>query len=85
MTDQINEMIEEIEVQNEDPEYKVGKVICDRLNVRSEPSVTSEIITTFKKNQEMLIDDVNSTKEFYSIFTESGIEGYCMKQFIAVE
>jgi len=33
---------------------------------------------------ELMIDENESTEEFYKVFTIAGIEGFCMKKFIAI-
>ena len=64
----------------------VGSVYrCDVLNVRAKPWSTSGIIGTIKKGSEIMIDEDDSTKDFYKICTASGIEGYCMKEFIELQ
>lgn len=78
--EEINEMIEESE-QNE-PAF--GHVNCKLLNVREAPDAESEVITVLHKGSEVMIDANLSTDEFYSVCTETGVEGFCMRQFIEV-
>lgn len=58
---------------------------CSRLNVRAEPSGTAEIITTIPILTEVSIDINASTDDFYKISTGTGIEGFCMRKYIAVQ
>lgn len=64
----------------------VGIVIeCETLRVRKEPSVDGEILTTIHKGSQVVIDLDKSTSDFYKISYVAGVEGYCMKKFIAVK
>lgn len=64
---------------------KIGKVYgCKRLNVREQPSPSAEIVSEITEGIEVMIDEKASNALFYKICTEHGIEGYCMKKFIAV-
>lgn len=67
-------------------ESKVGVVTdCDRLRVRKTPAVSGSVICTIEKGAAVVIDDADSTAEFYKVCTEAGVEGYCMKKFITVK
>lgn len=57
---------------------------CELLNVRVAPDKDSEILTTVEQGDEIMIDLNTSTDDFYSVCTETGVEGYCMKQFVEV-
>ena len=60
-----------------------GYVNCMRLNVRKDPSVSvGNVINKLNKDDEVLIDLSNSYDIWYKISTASGIEGYCLKEFI---
>ena len=66
------------------PESIIGTVIdCPRLNVRIKPRADAYVICTIDRDSKVMIDEENSTNDFYKICTELGIEGYCMKQFIS--
>lgn len=70
-----------------DPEpIKVeGEVVdCTQMYVRSEPSIDSEPLGIIKCGTKVEIFEVESTLDFYSVCTETGLEGFCMKKFIAV-
>lgn len=66
-------------------EVKIGVVNCNKLNVREEPSLDSTIVCEVNSQTELMIDESESTDDFYKVFTASGIEGFCMKEFIAVQ
>lgn len=64
-------------------ESKVGIVAnCEKLNVRREASLGNNIITTLLAGAALVIDEDSSTDKFYKVITETGLEGYCMRQFI---
>ena len=58
---------------------------CEKLNIRKVPSRNGEIITVIPAGTEVMISMTNSTSEWYNICTCSGIEGFCMKQYIQVD
>lgn len=58
---------------------------CVKLNVRETPQMDSKIRCIINKSSKVQIVEEESTEEFYKVYTESGIEGYCMKDFITIE
>ena len=70
-------------------ETKVGIVAnCEKLNLRRSPLKDSDganIITVLLPGVAVLIDEDESTSNFYKVTTEDGLEGYCMRQFIEVK
>lgn len=63
-----------------------GKVCgCAKLNLRNEPSTDSEILCELDFQEELVIDEDNSTEEFFKVCTATGVEGFCMRQFITGE
>lgn len=69
-------------------ESKVGIVAnCEKLNLRRSPLKDSDganVITVLLPGVAVVIDEDESTPDFYKVITESGLEGYCMRQFIEV-
>lgn len=55
------------------------------LNVRKEPDINSEIIYRLDYSSLVMIDEENSTDEWYKIRTSNNIEGYCMKEYITIK
>lgn len=55
------------------------------LNVRKEPNIDSEIIYRLDYSSLVMIDEENSTDEWYKIRTLNNIEGYCMKEYITLK
>lgn len=79
-TEPVNEAIENID------NVKLGVVSdCIKLNVRKEPKVGAPITCEVDCGTELMIDEKESTDEFYKVCTAAGIEGFCMKKFIAVQ
>lgn len=70
-------------------ESKVGVVSnCQKLNLRRSPLKDSDganIITELLPGIAVVIDEDESTPNFYKVITEDGLEGYCMRQFIEVK
>lgn len=83
--DFMNPPIEEtIEAQTEP--NPVGVVSdCKRLNVRTKPSVDSTPACVVDVGTVLVIVPDESTEEFYKVYTETGIEGYCMKKFVTIK
>ena len=66
-------------------ETVVGVVIgCEKLNIRKEPAINSDVLCTVPVNAVLVIDVNESTNEWYSVITESGCNGYCMKKYVKV-
>jgi uncharacterized protein YgiM (DUF1202 family) len=86
----VNELPEDAEVVDnvippiEDLVLK-GVVNPGRLNVRKQPSKDSEVLEVITRNSEVEIGLDGETDEFYKVRTKSGVEGYCMKEFISIK
>lgn len=81
-----NVEIEADEVQHpvETKSYDLGKVTnCQKLRVRSEPRFGDNVICELDCGTSVMIDKSESTFDYYKIYTETGIEGYCQKPYIA--
>ena len=60
-----------------------GKVInCDKLRVRSKPSLDADIVSVIDKNETLKITGTSKNKIFYKIVTSFGLEGYVQKLFV---
>ena len=57
---------------------------CVKLNVREAASKDSNALCEIILNSKVIVDEENSTDDFYKVTTETGVEGYCMKQYINV-
>lgn len=71
-----------------EPEVKpdvIGVVVgCERLNIRKEPNTSAKILCEATSKSELVIDPDKSTDEWYSVCTSAGVEGFCMKKFVAL-
>ena len=85
------EAVEEVEeVEQEEIKIESAKIFgnvfdCTKLNIRSEPSLDGEIICTVPVSTEVEIDSEKSTNDWFYIYTDTGIEGFCMKKYIRVK
>ena len=93
--DKIDEVIEPVE-ENIKPEIIIedgienneiiGKIInFDKLYVRKDANKDSEPVGIVSKEDDLSIDKVHSTDEFYKVVTSNGLEGYCLKEFVKIE
>lgn len=57
---------------------------CLKLNIRKEPDKDSDVVVVVNCLDELKIDLGNSTDDWYAVCTVTGIEGFCMKKFVAV-
>lgn len=74
------------ETHDESEGIKFGLVTnCKKLNVRERPTVHAPVICEIVCQTELMIDEKESTEEFYKVYTAAGIEGFCMKNFIAIQ
>ena len=76
------------EVINEEPiieEVKGYLTNCSKLNVRATAAKDANVLCILDRDDEVKVVLDNNTSEFYKICTSAGVEGYCMKQFIAVK
>lgn len=70
-----------------EPEVKLIKGVvsnCTKLNLRAESNSDADILCEIPCSTEVEIDKSASTKKFYKVYTATGMEGYCMKDYIVV-
>ena len=70
--------VNEEEIQNE----QLVRVIPNLLNVRFEAEKDATIVTIVSKDDELILLDKEPINGFYHIITKTGIEGYCMVEFV---
>lgn len=78
---------ESAETLVETPEKKNVLAIvvgCAKLNVREKPDGTATVLTVIPVDSEVMVDLDGSTGDFYKVCTAVGIEGFCMKQYLAI-
>lgn len=66
------------EIQNE----QLVRVIPNLLNVRFAAEKDAMIVTVVSQDDELVLLDKESINGFYHIITKTGIEGYCMVEFV---
>ena len=70
--------VTEEEIQNE----QLVRVIPNLLNVRFAAEKDSTIVTIVSKDDELILLDKEPINGFYHIITKTGVEGYCMVEFV---
>ncbi len=58
---------------------------CLSLNLRAEPKTEARILAELTALDKVTVNMDKSTDEFYSVRSSSGVNGYCMRKFIAVK
>ena len=85
----VDNVVVEPEVETTVEDIKNAIVVgCVKLNVRKEPNKDSEVVCVIEEFHELTIDTVQSTNDFYKIYTSVNdvlVEGYCMKKFINIK
>lgn len=77
-TSDLNDNIENNEI--------IGKINgYDKLYVRKEANIDSEPVGIVSKDDDLSIDVIHSTDDFYKVYTSNGLEGYCVKNFVKVD
>ena len=70
--------VTEGEIQNE----QLVRVIPNLLNIRFAAEKDSTIVTIVSKDDKLILLDKEPINGFYHIITKTGIEGYCMVEFV---
>ena len=74
-----------VEEPKEDPTVKGGTVInCGSLNVREKPEADAAVLGVINAGTFVSINKEGSTAEWFKVTTEAGLEGYCVRKFIAL-
>lgn len=55
---------------------------CTRLNVRKKPNRGSEVLTIIEQYEPVIVMLHKSTQKWYYVKTKSGVEGYCMADYV---
>lgn len=76
-------------VPKEQPKTVVGTVAnCTKLNVRTKPSLTANVITVVNAGEKLWIDPAKSNREWFYVAIDNGNQGYngyCMKKFVTAK
>lgn len=54
-----------------------------KVYLRSKPDKNSDPLTVLNENDQIQIMDKEISEDFYKVCTATGLEGYCMKKFVA--
>lgn len=87
----IEEVKETEEIKATEEKEKIMKRLfgivtdCKKLNIRKEPSRSSEKVSVEDVGSELLIETDFDNENWYKVSTASGIDGYCMKEFVTLE
>lgn len=79
----MNPPVEDTKEETASKEALIGVVKkCVKLNIRKQPKIDAEPVTVVDVNTVLMIEPSQSTKEWLKVYTEAGVEGYCMKKFV---
>lgn len=85
--DEVVEATEELPtIDTDGNEPLVGVVCnCERLNIRTAPDKKAEPVAVVNKDTVLMIEyPVNTNSDWFKVYTEAGVEGYCMKEFVEI-
>jgi uncharacterized protein YgiM (DUF1202 family) len=57
---------------------------CTKLNVRVAPVMGATVVCEITRGTKVDVYQDKSTDEWFSVCTESGVEGFCMKKYISI-
>lgn len=74
------------DTHDDSEEVKIGLVAnCKKLNIREKPNIEASVVCEVVCETELMIDEKESTGEFYKVCTAAGVEGFCMRKFISIQ
>lgn len=80
----VTELCTEEETVNE-PHTGSGIVTdCLYLNVRKLPDINADVAVVIDALTQVCVDLDASTEDFYKVRTSDGVEGFCMRKYIAL-
>lgn len=62
-----------------------GVTNCLRLHIHSEPNRESEIVCKVRYLTELDVDLSASVEGWYKVYTATGAEGFCEKEYVTVK
>lgn len=76
-----------VNTEPEKVEETVSAVVvnCAKLNVREEPIPNAKVIAVIDASSEVIICGKEGFGNYYKVCTASGIEGYCVKDFLELK
>lgn len=81
--------LEEVDIPVKEPEKEefvnTGKVAnCNAAYIRENPTKASNHLTIVKEGDELLVEHISNTN-WYKVTTQSGIDGYIMKELVSLD
>lgn len=72
--------------QSVEEKAKVTGIVTDclKLNLREKSDPDANVVAVINALSEVAVDMEASTDSFYKVCTATGIEGFCMRKYIAV-
>ena len=68
------------------PAVVTGTVVdCNSLNVREIPDRKGAVLTILMADDEVRVNADEHLDEWYHVYTACGLDGFCMKKYIAVK
>ncbi len=65
--------------------FKTGVANCLRLHVLSEPRADADVVCKVRYLTEVLVNEEESTDDYYKIHLAVGAEGYCDKSLVDIK
>ena len=97
VTEEVEEEIAEVneseeveeEVTKEVPKEAESTVVgyvsgCLKLNIREDGYPGANVVCVVPEKTALLIEVAESNDEWYKVYTETGMEGFCMKQYVTL-
>ena len=93
ITEEVEEEIAEVneseevtkEATKEADSTVVGYVSgCLKLNIREEGYLGANVVCVVPEKTALLIEVAESNDEWYKVYTETGMEGFCMKKYVTL-
>ena len=63
---------------------KIGVVNCLRLHVLAEPRADADVVCKVRYLTEVMVNEDESTDDYYKIHLAVGAEGYCDKSLVDI-
>lgn len=58
---------------------------CVKLNIREKADINSKVLCVIPEGSEVTVHSGTLPNEWFSIITDSGIEGFCMSKYVTIE
>lgn len=65
-------------------ELKTGVATCLRLHILSEPRADADVVCKVRYLTELMVNETESTDDYYKVCTAIGAEGYCDKNSVEI-